>query len=443
MTVPSTASATSAAPPAPAVPRRAAVVFIFFTLLFDVISIGIVIPVFPRLIESFMGGNTASAARVYGLFGTMWALMQFVFSPVLGALSDRFGRRVVILVSCFGLGLDYVFMALAPTLGWLFVGRIISGITAASFPTAMAYISDVTPPERRAASFGILGAAFGSGFILGPAIGGLLGTHSPRLPFWVAGAFSLANALYGLFVLPESLAPEHRRPFSWRRANPVGSLSLLRARPGLAEMVAVYATYMLAQIGMQSVFVLYTGHRYHWDPRAVGLTLAVVGVCSIVVQGALVRRAIARLGERRTLLFGLCGGALGYLAYAFAPSGAALRWSVPVAALMFFVGPPLQSLMSRRVAPSEHGLLQGVNSSMMGLAGIMGPALFTQIFAAFLVPHFGVTLPGAPFILCALLMVVGVGLARHATRGSAPAPYAATGAATSSTGTAPTSSAES
>jgi DHA1 family tetracycline resistance protein-like MFS transporter len=364
------------APKPPPAASNATVAFICVTVLIDVLAIGLIIPVLPRLVEQFMGGDTARAASVFGAFGTAWALMQFLCSPILGSLSDRFGRRSVILLSCLGLGLDYVFMALAPSLGWLFVGRLISGITAASFSTALAYVSDVTPPEKRAASFGLMGAAFGLGFVLGPAVGGLLGGLSPRAPFWVSAVLALLNVLYGWFVLPESLPREHRRAFDWKRANPVGALAVLGTRKGLIGLVGIYGLYMLAHQALQSTFVLYTEHRYHWDARTVGLMLAAVGACTIVVQGALVRFAVARMGERRTLLLGLTGGTLGFL----------------------------QGLMARRVQPNEYGLLQGANASIMGIAGVIGPVLFTQVFAFFLQPHRGVYAPGAPFFLGSALM---------------------------------------
>src|SRR5436189_2965015 len=228
-----------------------------------------------------MGGDTGRAARITGVFGTVWALMQFIFSPLPGVISDRFGRRPVILVSCLGLGLDYLFMAIAPTLGWLFVGRVISGITAASFATAGAYIADVTPPEKRAASFGMLGAAFGLGFVLGPALGGFLGGYSLRLPFWVAGGLSLLNTLYGAFVLPESLPPERRAGFSWKKANPIGSLFLLRSHSQLMGMAALLFLYHLAHQVLSSVFVLYANYRYQWNPKMTGSVLATVGICSV------------------------------------------------------------------------------------------------------------------------------------------------------------------
>ena len=413
------------ATPSPATgPRRAAVAFIFVTVLLDVLAIGLIIPVLPRLIEQFMHGDTAGAARMFGLFTTAWALMQFLFSPITGSLSDRFGRRPVLLLSCLGLGLDYVFMALAPSLGWLLVGRIISGITAASFSTALAYISDVTPVEKRAASFGLMGAAFGAGFVLGPAVGGLLGGLSPRAPFWASAVLALLNFAYGLFVLPESLSKSNRRPFDWKRANPVGALALLAHRAGLLELVSVYGLYMLAHMALQSTFVLYTEHRYGWSAQTVGLMLAGVGACTILVQGALVGPAVRRFGERRTLLLGLTGGLFGFIAYGLAGTGAALMASVPIFGLMFFTGPPLQALLARRVAANEYGLLQGTNASVMGITGIVGPILFTQIYAYFLRPHGGVSVPGAPFFCGALLLVVAIGMAVHATRHD-PAPVPA------------------
>jgi MFS transporter, DHA1 family, tetracycline resistance protein len=404
------------APKPPPAASNATVAFIFVTVLIDVLAIGLIIPVLPRLVEQFMGGDTARAAGVFGVFGTVWALMQFLFSPILGSLSDRFGRRSVILLSCLGLGLDYVFMALAPSLGWLFLGRIISGITAASFSTALAYISDVTPPEKRAASFGLMGAAFGMGFVLGPAVGGLLGGLSPRAPFWASAVLALLNVLYGWFVLPESLPREHRRAFDWKRANPVGALAVLATRKGLIGLVGIYGLYMLAHQALQSTFVLYTEHRYHWDAKTVGLMLAAVGACTIVVQGALVRHAVARMGERRTLLLGLTGGTLGFLGYAVAGTGAAIMAVVPVFGIMFFSGPPLQGLMARKVQPNEYGLLQGANASIMGIAGVIGPVLFTQVFAFFLQPHRGMYVPGAPFFLGSALMATAWILAWNVAR---------------------------
>jgi MFS transporter, DHA1 family, tetracycline resistance protein len=391
--------------------RGAALVFIFITIVVDVLALGIIIPVLPKLVEDFLRGDTARAAEFFGLFGTVWALMQFIFSPVLGALSDRYGRRPVILISCFGLGLDYILMALAPTLWWLFAGRVISGITAASYPTAGAYIADVTPPEKRAAGFGMIGAAWGVGFVMGPALGGLLGEVNPRLPFWVAAGLTLLNALYGLFVLPESLAPENRKAFSLRRANPVGSLALLRSHPELLGLSLVNFTYMLAHQVLPSVFVLYTSFRYGWSERATGLSLAFIGVFNIVVQAGLVKRIVARFGERRALFAGLLCGCAGYAIYGLAPVGIAFLSAMPVFAFMGLVGPSAQGLMTRHVGPSEQGQLQGANSSIIGITGLIGPGLFTLTFASFIGSHRDWRLPGAPFLLAALLMVMAMVLA--------------------------------
>jgi DHA1 family tetracycline resistance protein-like MFS transporter len=404
--------------PTPSAPRRAAFAFVFVTVLLDMFAIGIIIPVLPKLVEDFMGGDTARAAIIYGVFGTAWALMQFLFSPVLGSLSDRFGRRPIILLSNFGLGLDYILMALAPNLRWLFVGRVISGITAASISTAGAYIADVTPPEQRAAKFGLLGAAFGAGFVVGPALGGILGDISPRLPFWVAAGLSLTNGLYGLFVLPESLARERRSPFSWRKANPVGALKLLRSHRELWGFAWVTFLSNLAHAALPSVAVLYMGYRYNWDTKAVGLLLAGVGVCQIIVQGFLVGRVVKAIGERQTIIVGLVCGAAGFMIQAMAPNGAIYSSGVVFMSLWGLMGPALQSLMTRLVNPSEQGQLQGANSSVLGIATLIGPLLFTQTFASFIGAHRDWHLPGAPFLLSALLIVgsLAVALRVMATR---------------------------
>jgi DHA1 family tetracycline resistance protein-like MFS transporter len=397
-------------------PRRAALVFIFVTVVLDVLALGMIVPVLPKLVVGFLGGDPVRGAEMYGLFGTVWALMQFAFSPVQGALSDRFGRRPVILASNFGLGLDYVLMALAPTLAWLFVGRVISGITAASFSTAGAYIADVTPPEKRAAGFGMLGAAFGLGFVLGPALGGLLGSLGPRVPFWVAAGMSLANALYGLLVLPESLPPERRAAFAWRRASPLGSLALLRSHPELSGLAAVVFLHRLAHDVLPSTFVLYASYRYGWDTRAVGLTMAAMGVCGMVVSGGLVEPIVSRLGERRVLLAALLFGAAAFSTYGLAPTGAIALLGIPLQALWGLSSPTLQGLMTRLVPASEQGQLQGAQSSVMGIAGLFAPALFTQTFASAIGPRSAWHLPGAPFFLAALLLVAAATLARRVTR---------------------------
>ncbi len=403
-------------PAAPPRRRTAALVFVFVTIVLDMLALGMILPILPKLVVQFLGGDTQRAAQIYGVFGTVWAAMQFLFSPVQGTLSDRFGRRPVILLSNFGLGLDYMLMALAPTLGWLLVGRVISGITAASFSTASAYIADVTPPEKRAAAFGMLGAAFGIGFVLGPALGGLLGGIGPRAPFWVAGSLSLVNAMYGLFVLPESLPPERRARFSWRRANPVGSLALLRSHPMLLGLAAANFLGYIAHEVLPSTFVLYASYRYGWDTRALGLTLAAVGVCAMVVQGGLVGPVVTRFGERRVLLAGLLFGGTGFAVYGLAATGAVLLLGIPLQAMWGMSGPAAQGLMTLHVLPSEQGQLQGANSSLRGIAGLIGPGLFTQTFASSIGARRDWHLPGAPFLLASLLLLGAMTLAWVVTR---------------------------
>jgi DHA1 family tetracycline resistance protein-like MFS transporter len=399
-----------------AAPPRAALAFIFAIVLLDVVALGIVIPVLPKLIESMLGGDTPYAAQVFGLFATAWALMQFLFSPVLGALSDRFGRRPVLLVSMTGHGLDYILMALAPSLAWLFLGRVVSGITAASFSTAYAYIADVTEPEKRAAAFGMVGAAFGIGFVLGPALGGLLGSVDPRLPFWTAAAFSLANALYGYFVLPESLPPDKRMGFSWACANPVGSLRLLARHPELLGLAALAFLYHLAHVVLPSTAVLYASYRYGWDDMTMGLTLAAVGVASGLVQGFLIGPTIDRFGERSALMGGLLCGAIGFAIYGLATTSAGFWAGIPVMALWGIAGAASMGIMSRLVGASEQGQLQGANSSLMALAGLIGPGLFTQVFAQSIAPGADWRLPGAPFLLAAAMLVAATALAWRVTR---------------------------
>ncbi|MDG3441452.1 TCR/Tet family MFS transporter [Nitrospirillum amazonense] len=396
-------------------PRRAALAFVFVTALLDVLALGIVIPVLPDLVKGFVGGDNAQAAHMVGLFGTLFAAMQFLFSPLIGALSDRFGRRPILLVSCFGLGVDYLLMAVAPSLGWLVVGRIVSGITAASFTTASAYIADVTPAEKRAGAFGMLGAAFGLGFIVGPAAGGLLGGIEPRLPFWVAGGLSLLNACYGLFVLPESLPADRRGAFSWRRANPLGAFALLRGAPGLLGLGGIVWLYYLAHEVLNNTFVIYVNDRYGWGPESVGLTLAGVGVCSTVVQGGLVGRVVKRLGARRTMMVGLVAGAAGFTTFGASPVGAGLLCGIPLVALWGMVGPSAQSMMSAQVAATEQGLLQGTLVSIRGITGMIGPLLFTSVLADSVGP-FAMLPQGSPFMLAAVLLVAALALAFVVTR---------------------------
>jgi DHA1 family tetracycline resistance protein-like MFS transporter len=384
---------------------RRALAFIFCTVSLDVLALGIMIPVLPKIILELEGGNTANAAEVFGVFATVWGLMQFLFSPLLGALSDRFGRRPVILISSFGLGLDYVFMALAPSLGLLLVGRIISGITSATIATSFAYIADVSAPEERAKAFGTVGLAFGLGFVLGPAAGGLLAGIEPRLPFWISAAACLANAAFGWFVLPESLPLERRMTFAWKRANPVGALNLLLSQRQLTGLAVIDFIVNVAHQVLPSVTVLYVGYRYGWDEIEVGLTLALVGICSALVQGIVVGPAVRWLGTRLAIIVGLVAGALGMAIYALAPTGFWFLVGVPVMALWGVVGPSVQDMMTRQVSGSEQGQLQGANSSSRSITGLIGPAIFSATFAYLLAWQ-----PGAPFLLAGLLLLAAAGL---------------------------------
>ncbi|RXH56154.1 TCR/Tet family MFS transporter [Granulicella sibirica] len=395
---------------APQVPegRRAAATFIFLTVTLDMLALGMIAPVLPRLITGFMAGNAVNAAQMLGIFGTVFAGIQFLFSPVLGSISDRFGRRPVVLLSNFGLGLDYLLMAWAPALAWLFVGRVISGLTASSVPTAMAYMTDVTPREKRASAFGMLGAAFGMGFVLGPAVGGILGSVSPRLPFWVAGGLSLVNGMYGVFVLPESLKKENRSPFSWKRANPVGSVALLGKSKVLMGMAAVLLLGYTAQQSLMNVYVIYCDYRYHWSDRTVGLSLAAVGIASGLYGALLVKRAVKVLGERGAMSVGLICGAIGWVMMGYSKTGLLLWAGIPILNLMSIVWPSAQSIMSAEVGPSQQGQMQGAVNSLRGMAGLVGPGLFTYIFSKSIGVGAVIHAPGMAFYVAAGILILSL-----------------------------------
>lgn len=401
--------------------RRAAATFIFLTVTLDMLAVGMIAPVLPRLITSFLHGNTVNAARMLGLFGTVFAAIQFLFSPVLGSVSDRFGRRPVVLLSNFGLGADYLLMAWAPVLGWLFVGRVISGLTSSSVPTAMAYMADVTPLEKRASAFGFLGAAFGMGFVLGPAVGGLLGSVNPRLPFLAAGALSLLNALYGLFVLPESLSLENRSPFSWRRANPVGSVALIGRNKVLLGMATLLLLGYTAQQSLMNVYVIYCDYRYRWTDRTVGASLAVVGIFSALYGIFLVKRVVHWLGERSTISVGLIGGATGWMMLGLSKTGLLLWLGIPVLNLMSLVWPSAQSIMSGEVSVSEQGQLQGAVNSLRGMAGLIGPGLFTYIFSRSIADGTDSRFhaPGLAFFVAAAILLLSLAVGERVRPGRA------------------------
>jgi MFS transporter, DHA1 family, tetracycline resistance protein len=401
--------------------RRAAVIFVFITVMLDMLAFGIIIPVFPHLVQHMTGGDIGTAVRWTGIMGALFGLMQFVFSPVQGAMSDRFGRRPVILASNLSLGFDFILMALAQALPILFIGRMISGVASASISTANAYIADITAKEKRAAAYGLLGAAFGIGFIIGPGLGGFLGGISVRAPFWVAAALALANFLYGFFVLPESLPKERRSArFDVKNANPLGALRMLRRYPQVMALSVVFFLVALAQFSLNSTFVLYADYRYHWGPREVGYTLALVGACSAIVQAGMVRRVVPRFGERPVMLAGLLFGISGFLTLGFAANAVVFVLAIPLLALAGLGGPTTQAIITRQVDPSEQGRLQGAITSLASLATVFGPFVFSQIFAYFIDPSTPLHLPGAAFVLSATLLGLGFVLGWHATAGLRP-----------------------
>ena len=396
--------------------RRASMAFILITVFLDVLGIGLVIPVFPELVTQMAGGDVSTGSRTYGLFIAAYATMQFLFAPLLGALSDRFGRRPVLLVSLFGAGVDYLLLAIAPNLAWLFVARLIAGLTAANITVANAYIADVTAPEHRARNFGLLGAMFGLGFIVAPAIGGLLGNIGLRVPFYAAAAVVLANWIYGYFVLPESLPAAKRRPFEWTRADPLRAVVALRRFAGVLDLAGVLFAFNLANVALQSVWVLYTGYRFGWGPLENGLSLTVVGVLSVLVQAVLLRPVLARLGEWRTLAVGLGAGVVSMTLYGLASEPWMLLATMAIGALVGLAGPAAQGLVSRAVSDQEQGSAQGAIASLASLTAIISPLVATFVFAYATRADAGWTLPGAPFFLGALLFAVAVVLSRRAAR---------------------------
>lgn len=387
-------------------PRKAAIGFIFITLLIDITGLGLIIPVMPKLIEQLLHTTEISVASQYGGWLTFaYAIMQFLFAPVLGNLSDKFGRRPVLLSSLLGFGIDYLFLSFAPTIGWLFVGRIIAGITGASFTTASAYIADISTKENRAQNFGMIGAAFGLGFILGPLLGGLLGELGPRVPFLVAAGLALLNFCYGYFVLPESLAIEHRRPFDWKRANPLGSLLQLKKYPAVAGLASSLALVYLASHAVQSNWSFFSIEKFHWSPKMIGISLGMVGLLVGVVQGGLIRFINPKLGNERSIYIGLGLYAMGLLLFAFASQSWMMFVFLVPYCLGGIAGPALQAIISGHVPPNEQGELQGALTSIMSATAIVGPPMMTNLFAHFTAPGAPVYFPGAAFLLGAVFML--------------------------------------
>ncbi|MBV8972145.1 MAG: TCR/Tet family MFS transporter [Sphingomonadaceae bacterium] len=405
--------------------HRRALAFIFLTVLIDVIGFGIVIPVLPKLIMVLAHVDIGQAARLGGYLMFAYSGMQFVSGPILGGLSDRFGRRPILLASLAAFGLDYLLMGFAPTLAWLFAGRIIAGMAGASFNSAYAYIADITPPERRTQDFGLLGFAFGIGFIVGPALGGLLAGYGTRAPFFVAAGLALVNVAYGFFAVPESLAADARRPFDWRRANVWGSLVRLRhLRPAVLTLATATFLWSFAQMSLQATWNYYTIARFGWSIRAVGWSLAAVGVSAIVAQAGLTRVLVPRFGERRLVGWGVASAVAAYLVYAAADEGWMMYVGIAAGTLGGIVYPSLQSLMSAEVGRDEQGELQGAVSSLVSLAAIVGPPVMTQAFATFSAAAAPVRVPGAAFVLAAVLATGTLVLFRRAMAGARSVPSA-------------------
>jgi DHA1 family tetracycline resistance protein-like MFS transporter len=394
------------------VPSRFALIVVLSVVYIDMLGIGLAFPVLPRLIEEFEGGDVSRASYIYGLLAAAYSLMQFLLAPLLGALSDRFGRRPVILLALVGMGINYLLLAFAPTLALFALGRMIAGAFGATFTAAGAYLADITPPEKRAQSFGLIGAAFGFGFITGPALGGLLGEVDLRLPFLVAAGLSLADFLFAYFALPESLSSENRKALDWRRANPIGAVRTVGRYGSVLGLIVIFVLAAFANRVAEMTWVLFTGYRFGWGPTETGLSLAMVGVMFVVGQGGLVRVIVPRLGERRAILLGLAVSAVTCVLYGVVPKG----WMVfPVMVLAIFgwtiAQPAVQALMSRAVPPNEQGLLQGALASMLNLTSIAGPPIWTGLFGFFVSSAAPIIVPGAAFFAAALVFAGAFGLA--------------------------------
>ena len=391
--------------------RPAALRFIFITVLIDVIGFGIIIPVIPDLIKELLHSDLSTAATYGGFLLFAYAAMQFLFSPVMGNLSDRYGRRPVLLFSLFGFGIDYLFLAFAPTIGWLFLGRIIAGITGASLTTAAAYVADVSPPEKRAQHFGMIGVAFGLGFIIGPALGGQLGQFGLRVPFIGAAVLSLLNCVYGYFILPESLPKGNRRRFEWKRANPVGSLMQFKRYPSIIGLVIALILVYIAVHAVQTTWSYYNMQKFNWNEAWVGYSLAFVGLMIAIVQGGVIRYAIPKLGKERSVYVGLLLYSIGMTLYAFATEGWMMFAFSVIYCLGGISGPALQGIISGNVPANEQGELQGGLTSLMSATAIIGPIIMTTLFAFFTDRNAPVIFPGAPFVMGALLMLMSAALA--------------------------------
>ncbi|SHF54803.1 MFS transporter, DHA1 family, tetracycline resistance protein [Litoreibacter ascidiaceicola] len=397
--------------------RNLPITFILITVLIDAMGIGLILPVMPQLIQD-VGHTDISGAAVWGgILSAVFAFMQFMFSPMVGSLSDRFGRRPVLLTSNAAMAFDYVLMALAGTIWLLLIGRIIGGVTAATHATANAFMADVSPREKKSQNFGLIGAAFGVGFVLGPVIGGLLAELGPRAPFWAAAILAGANFVLGYFVLPETVTPEKQRPFQWARANPVGGLKAVTALPGLGALLSVYFFYQIANMVYPAIWAYYTAASFGWSPGVIGASLAIYGVSMAITQAVLIRWVIAKLGEVKTVYWGLIYNACTLAMMAFISDGWVLLMLTPFAAFGAVVGPALQAVMSGRAADNQQGELLGVMSSINALGMIFAPLVFTRVFSYFTGEDALFFLPGAAFLLAMGLMLVAWGMvARALTR---------------------------
>lgn len=382
---------------------KAAMGFIFVTLLIDVIGFGIIIPVFPKLITQLIHGNISTASKWGGLLTFAYAIMQFLCAPIMGNLSDQFGRRPVLLLSLFGFGVDYLFLAFAPTIWWLFIGRVVAGITGASFTTASAYIADISTEKNRAQNFGMIGAAFGLGFIIGPVMGGVLGQIGARLPFFVAAGLTLLNTLYGYFVLPESLSKDHRRKFDWKRANPIGSLKQIRKYPSIGGLIGSLILIYIAAHAVQSTWTYVNIEKFNWSESLIGYSLGVVGLLVAIVQGGLTRYINPKLGNEKSVYLGILLYAIGLLLFAFASQ----TWMMFLFLIPYCLGgicnPALQSIMSGAVPKNEQGELQGALTSLISVTTIIGPLMMTILFSFFTNKNAPIHFAGAPFLLGSLL----------------------------------------
>ncbi|MEE1944305.1 TCR/Tet family MFS transporter [Pedobacter sp. KR3-3] len=388
--------------------KKSTLGFIFVTILIDCIGFGIIIPVMPNLVRQLSGKSLAVASEYGGLLLVAYALAQFVFSPIVGGLSDKFGRRPILLISLLGLGIDYILLSLAPTIGWLFVGRVIAGITGASFTTAMAYIADISTPEKKAQNFGMVGVAFGIGFIIGPLIGALCSHFGLRVPFMVAAGLALLNWLYGYFILPESLAKEKRREFSWKRANPVGSLVSVSKYPTIIGLVFALLLLYIASHSVQSNWGYYVIEKFKWDEAMIGYSLTVVGIAVAIVQGGLIRIVIPKIGNKKAIIFGMTMYIIGFTCFAFAPNGIMMMIFILPYCLAGIGNPAMQTIISNQVPDNAQGEIQGILTSMQSAGAIIGPFSMAYIFAYFIGKNHSIYFPGAPFIFSAALTLIAL-----------------------------------